>query len=411
VRTRKELQRWVAVAAAVCCGLVLVATMWGQPKDKEKGKAKGTQAVDENGAPMFKVDPFWPKPLPNRWSMQQVTGLYVEEKNDHVWFLNRGAAADGDEIGGDGNPPRILCCVRGPEVIELDPEGNVVSSWGGPGYIPEWPTALQTVIADREGNVWVAGTSPQDSILKFTRDGKLLWDFGHRPPKGTQYKENNQNTDVLGSKGRFNLDQDAKEIYIITNKRVLVYGYDGSFKRGWGGHGMPLSEITNDPIPPYQWNGGPPPEEKNFVPDLHFAEISKDGMVYIGERGQDRISVYTKQGKWIQDFSVSPNTPSRGPDCGGLPPNTKMPPCGTTYKMVFSKDPDQKYMYVADGTNNVVWILDRKTGKTLGHFGGNGKYAGQLHWINAIGTDSKGNIYTGEVEEAKRIQKFVPVMR
>ena len=411
MRTRKELQRWVAVAAAVCCGLVLVATMWGQPKDKEKGKAKGTQAVDENGAPMFKVDPFWPKPLPNRWSMQQVTGLYVEEKNDHVWFLNRGAAADGDEIGGDGNPPRILCCVRGPEVIELDPEGNVVSSWGGPGYIPEWPTALQTVIADREGNVWVAGTSPQDSILKFTRDGKLLWDFGHRPPKGTQYKENNQNTDVLGSKGRFNLDQDAKEIYIITNKRVLVYGYDGSFKRGWGGHGMPLSEITNDPIPPYQWNGGPPPEEKNFVPDLHFAEISKDGMVYIGERGQDRISVYTKQGKWIQDFSVSPNTPSRGPDCGGLPPNTKMPPCGTTYKMVFSKDPDQKYMYVADGTNNVVWILDRKTGKTLGHFGGNGKYAGQLHWINAIGTDSKGNIYTGEVEEAKRIQKFVPVMR
>jgi len=78
--------------------------------------------------------------------------------------------------------------------------------------------------------------------------------------------------------------------------------------------------------------------------------------------------------------------------------------------MIFSKDPQQKYMYVADGTNNVVWILDRQTGKTLGHFGGNGKYAGQLHWINAVGMDSKGNIYTGEVEEAKRIQKFVPVM-
>ena len=95
--------------------------------------------------------------------MQQVTGLYVEEKNDHVWFLNRAAAADGDEIGGDGNPPRILCCVRGPELIELDPDGNVVQSWGGPGYQPTWPTALQTVIVDHEGNVWVAGTAPQDA--------------------------------------------------------------------------------------------------------------------------------------------------------------------------------------------------------------------------------------------------------
>jgi len=80
--------------------------------------------------PMFKVDPFWPKiPLPNRWSMQQVTGLYVNDKNGHVWFLNRAQAADGDEIGGGDNPPRIDCCVRGPEAVELDHEGNVVQAW------------------------------------------------------------------------------------------------------------------------------------------------------------------------------------------------------------------------------------------------------------------------------------------
>ncbi len=170
------------------------------------------------------------------------------------------------------------------------------------------------MIADRQGNVWVAGTAAQDSILKFSRDGKLLWDFGHRPPKDSPpLKENNQQTDILVSKGRFNLDEDAHEIYLINWKRVLVYDMDtGAFKRGWGGHGMPLSEISNDPIPPYKWTGAPPPEEKNFVGDLHFVEISKDGMVYVGERGQDRISVYTKQGKWIQDFYVSPNTPSRG---------------------------------------------------------------------------------------------------
>ena len=402
--------RWSAflsIALGLLALAAVTATLWAKPKAKHE-----TQAVDAQGAPIFRVDPFWPKPLPNRWSMQQVTGLWVEEKNDHVWFLNRAAAADGDEIGGDGNPPRIMCCVRGPELIELDPEGNVVQSWGGPGYQPTWPTALQTVIVDHEGNVWVAGTAAQDSILKFSHDGKLLWDFGHRPPKdGPPLKENNQQTDMLVSKGRFQLDETAREIYIINWKRVLVYDMDtGAFKRGWGGHGMPLSEISNDPIPGYDWTGAPPPDEKNFVPDLHFAEISKDRLVYVGERGQDRIEVFTTEGKFVKEFYVSPNTPSRGKDCGGLPPNTKMPPCGTTYKMIFSKDPQQKYMYVADGTNNVVWILDRQSGKTLGHFGGNGKYAGQLHWINAIGMDSKGNIYTGEVEEAKRIQKFLAVM-
>src|SRR5688572_7370267 len=194
------------------------------------------QAVDENGAPIFKVDPFWPKPLPNRWSMQQVTGIHVDHM-DHIWFLNRAAAAEGDEVGGDGNPPRIDCCVRGPEVVELDQDGKVAHAWGGPGYHALWPTALQTVIADRKGFVWVGGTAPQDSILKFTRDGKFVWDFGHRPPPGTPFAENNQQTDVLGSKGRFQIDEVAGEIYIINLKRVLVYDMNtGAFKRGWGGH-------------------------------------------------------------------------------------------------------------------------------------------------------------------------------
>jgi hypothetical protein len=367
------------------------------------------QAVDANGAPMFQVDPFWPGPLPNRWSMQQVTGLYVDHL-DHIWFLNRGNLAEGDEIGGDGEPPRIDCCVRGPEVIALDPDGNVVNAWGEPGYHEKWPTNLQTVIADRQGFVWVGGTAPQDSILKFTRSGELVWDFDHRPPPGAQLAEDNTQTDVLVNKGRFQLDEDAGEIYIINWKRVLVYDMDsGAFKRGWGGHGMPLSEISNDPIPDYEWTGGPPPPEDNFVPDLHFLEIAEDGLLYVGERGQNRIQVFRKDGTWVEDFYVAAGTPGRGEGCGGLR-NTATPPCGSLYKLAISKDPEQKYLFVADGTNNRVWIVERRSGETLGSFGGNGRYAGQLHWINAIGVDSRGNIYTGEVEQAKRIQKFAPVM-
>ena len=369
------------------------------------------QSVDENGAPQFRVDPFWPKPLPNRWSMQQVTGLHVDHM-DLIWFLNRGNAAEGDEIGRGDLPGRIDCCTRGPEVIALDQEGNVVHAWGGPGYHELWPTNLQTVIADTKGFVWIAGTNPQDSILKFTRDGKFVWDFGHRPPpEAVKLPENNQETGYLINKGRFQLDEVANELSVIQQKRLLVYDAStGAFKRGWGGHGMPLSEITNERIPGYTWTGAPPPDEKNLVPDLHFVEISRDRLVYIGERGQNRIQVFTPDGKFVKAFHVSPGTPGQRltEGCGGLN-NPKLPPCGTTYKLVISRDADQKYLYVADGTNNRVWILDRQTGRTLGSFGGNGRYAGQLHWINAIGQDSRGNIYTGEVEHAKRIQKFMPV--
>jgi hypothetical protein len=147
----------------------------------QRAQQPSAPAARHTAAPQFKVDPFWPKPLPNRWSMQQVTGIFVDQ-HDHIWFVNRAAAADGDEIGGDGNPPRIDCCVRGPEIIELDQGGSVVNAWGGPGYITQWPTALQTVIVDKQGFVWVAGTAAQDSILKFTKDGKLVWAWKKNTP-------------------------------------------------------------------------------------------------------------------------------------------------------------------------------------------------------------------------------------
>src|SRR6185436_8059792 len=102
VPTRKRSRRWSA-AAVVCCVLVLVTGSAGALQQR------GTHAVDRNGAPLFKVDPFWPKPLPNRWSMQQVTGVFVDQ-NDHIWFVNRAAKADPDEVGGENN--RIDCCIR-----------------------------------------------------------------------------------------------------------------------------------------------------------------------------------------------------------------------------------------------------------------------------------------------------------
>ena len=363
-------------------------------------------------APAYRVDPFWPKPLPNKWSMQQVVDIYVD-KNDHVWILNRPDDARPDELDAMTTPPRAECCVLGPEVIELDQEGNVLRSWGSKDYAPGWPGRLQTLGVDRDLNIYLSGTMPGDGIIKFNQDGKFLWDFGHRGPKvpASQVKQDNQQTETFPPGiGAFDFDEDAREIYIadgFLNKRVLVYDLDtGAFKRGWGGHGIPLSEIDNDPTPPYD-PSGPPPDQKQFAPIVHCVHPSRDGLVYVCERGSDRIQVFTKQGKFVKQFWVHPSSQARGPHCGG-PWSMTDPPCGTVTNLALSTDPQQKYIFVADPTNNMVWILNRNDGTVVGSFGGNGRYAGQLHWIDAIAVDSKGNVYTGEVEDGKRIQKFVP---
>ena len=292
------------------------------------GVSKSTQ-----GLPIYKVDPFWPKPLPNKWIMQGVPDLVVD-KDDHIWVMNRPRDIMPDESGAATDPPRTDCCKAAPAVLEFDTEGDLIKGWGGPGYVPDWPApgierpgpgAEHGIVVDREGNVWISGNARGDSILKFSGDGKLLWDFGHRGPRPAPsaklepLKQNNQETNVFpGGIFFFDLDEDAHEMYIVDAKRVLVYDMDtGAFKRGWGGHGIPLSEIDNAPTPPYDWRSGPPPDQKQFAPALHCVHISTDGLVYICERGSDRVQVFTKQGKFVTSYFVHPSTPSRGTECGG----------------------------------------------------------------------------------------------
>ena len=376
--------------------------------------AAGAQAQEKA---MYKVDPYWPKPLPHKWIMQQVPTLTVDS-HDHIWVLNRSRAIRPDEMAASTTPPRADCCVVGPGVIEFDMEGNVLKGWGGPGFGGPETLPGQTIIVDKEGNVWLSGMGRGDSLLKFSNDGKLLWEFGHRGPaaepggRGPALKDNNQETDILYSgMAGFDLDEGAHEIYIaegeVINKRVLVYDMDtGAFKRGWGGHGMPLSEISNDPLPPYDWKSGASPAVKDLA-TLHCIHVSADGLIYVCERGSDRVEVFTKQGKFVQEFYVHPSTPARGPECGVGSP--KFATCGTVLNLAFSPAPEQKYVFIADMANNKVWIVDRKSGNTVGSVGDEGRMAGQLYYIDGIAADSHGNIYTGEVDTGKRIQKFVPV--
>src|SRR6202035_412264 len=173
-------------------------------------------AVRAQNPPQYKVDPFWPKRLPNKWSTQQIVDIYVD-KEDHVWAINRASDARPDELGAATMPPRTECCVIGPEIVEFDTDGSVLRAWGGKDYVAGWPGRVQTIGVDRDENVWDSGTMPGDSLIKFTKDGKFLWDFGHRGPKvpASEVKQNNQQTDIFPPGiAAFEFDEDAREIYI-----------------------------------------------------------------------------------------------------------------------------------------------------------------------------------------------------
>jgi len=373
--------------------------------------------VQAQDAPEYKVDPYWPKvPFPNAWLIQGVPFITTDDA-DHIWAVSRADDMRPDESMATFSPPRGDCCVPAPEIIEFDAGGNIHNAWGGPDYHPLWPRRPQSVVVDSDFNVWLSSFGQGDGLMKFTREGEFLWDFPHRGPRPEPGEapiprsyQDNQETDVLANGvHNFTLDNEAREIYLTEGKRVLVYDMDnGDFKRGWGGHGMPLSEISDDPTPPYDWNGGPPPFQEAFAPDLHCVMISDDELVYVCERGMNRIQVFTKQGEHVQNISVAPNTPSRGPICGG-PGSDEWAMCGTTFSLAFSHDEEQQFIFVADGTNHRIWTHDRMTGENVGQIGSPGRNAGQLYWIDGVATDSVGNIYTGEVLTGKRVQKFVLV--
>jgi DNA-binding beta-propeller fold protein YncE len=341
--------------------------------------------------PTYRVDPTWPKELPNNWIIGQVGGLAVDSHNN-IWIHQRPRSCTPDELGATQTPPRSMCCVAAPSVIEFDQNGKLLQAWGGPGHVKDWFENEHGIRVDSAGNVWLTGNGDSDRhVMKFTNTGKLLLEIGH-PSKEP---ENNQDTSILGRPAGVDLDEAAHEVYIADgymNKRIVVYDSEtGKFKRGWGAYGIPLSQIDNTfPVPAYKSSD---PHDKQFRNPTHCVHLSRDNFVYVCDRQNDRVQVFQKDGKFVKEFFLRPETLGSGSD----------------WDMAFSADKEQTYLLIADGTNNVIWTVKRSDGTIIGSTGHSGRNAGQFHWVHQIGSDSMGNLYTGEVDTGKRVQKFKPV--
>ena len=379
-RTRDLLAGAILVALAAACA--------------DAGTQSAEMAMDMEGgdgmAPMFEVDPFWPKPLPNHWLLGATIGVAVDSR-DHVYIVHRNTPdqfAARTEVGLAQDPPLSECCAPAPPVLEFDPEGNLVNAWGGPqeGADYEWPTSNHGIVVDHMDNVWIGGNGGEDNhVVKFTREGEFLMQIGR-----SGMRENSMDTENFGRVAKIAFDAEANEAYMADgylNKRVVVVDMDtGEFKRFWGAYG-------NEPDDSYEFMPYSPdiPPAQQFRGPVHCADPSRDGLVYVCDRASDRIQVFQKDGTYVDEVFIAPATLSQG----------------STWDVAFSPDADQTYLYVADGQNMKVYVVLRETMEVLYSFGDGGRQPGLFFAVHSIATDSQGNIFTTETYEGKRVQKFV----
>jgi hypothetical protein len=330
-------------------------------------------AVSQN-VPKFEPDPSWPKQLPNNWTLGQVGGIFVDS-HDHIWVTSRPRTLDNNDKYAALDPPQADCCIPSPPVLEFDQAGNLIQSWGGPSKDYEWPDNEHGMFVDYKDNVWIGGNGPKDTnILMFSKSGKFLLQIGHHGKTG-----GSNDTENLNRPAGIYVYPKTNEVFVADgygNRRVIVFDADtGAYKRHWGAYG----NKPDDSVARTRVYDGPGPTQFNTV---HGIRISNDGLVYVGDRVNNRIQVFTPEGKFVKEGFIERKTST---------------PEGTAFDVAFSADKGQQFLYVSDGSNKKVQILNRETLEVVGFFGGHGGHGpGQFYHLHSIATDSKGNVYIGE---------------
>lgn len=364
--------------------ILLAVTLIGLSATSRALERAAAQTVT---VPAFDVDPLWPK-LPRQWILGQVSGVAVDSR-DHVWVLQRPWSLNNDE---KRRNPEAECCDAPPPVMEFDSSGNYLRGWGGQpadnSY--EWPADEHGIHVDYKGNVWVSsaggprmGEGKENFLLKFTSDGRFLLQVGRRGmSKGSLDPRNVNNAADIW------VHQPTNEVFVADgyiNRRVLVLdAHTGAFKRMWGAYGNPPDDTTKQEFA----GEGPGPQQFNTV---HGIKVSNDGLVYVNDRLNNRVQVFTIDGKFQSEIFIERKTRL----------------LGTSFNTAFSADREQTWLYVADAGNGKIHIFDRKSLKEAGAYGRIGRYAGQFIFMHNLASDSRGNLYVSEVGTGRRVQKLV----
>ncbi len=352
-------------------------------------------APPKRAVPTFQVDPAWPKPLPNRWIIGAVAGVAVDAR-DHVWIVHRPSTLQPNET-------RSIWKAA-PPVLEFDAAGALVQAWGGPGAGYEWPQLEHGIFVDARENVWLGGGGEKDAqILKFTRDGRFqmqIWRQGQG--KGSNDTAN------LGAAANMTIDAPANELYVAdgyVNHRVIVFdATTGRYKRHWGAYGnrpddewftrageklpLPFSGAVQNENRPSQYDpNGPPAPQFRIV---HVVRIANDGLVYVCDRTNNRLQIFRKDGTFVREKVIAKETFGSG----------------SVWDVGFSTDPAQAFLFINDGTNQLVYVLDRQTLDIVSTFGGAGHWAGQFYGAHNLAVNSTGDLFITETYEGKRVQKF-----
>ncbi len=369
---------------AVYAALTLTVAASGlYPRRGPIGSTLAAQSRTGGRAPVFEVDPLWPKPLPNHWVLGATIGVAVDAQ-DHVWIIHRPQTVEDNFKAATFNPPIGVCCTPAPPVLEFDQAGNLVGHWGGPGAGYEWPESNHGITVDHKGNVWIGGNGNTDThVLKFTPTGKFLLQIGH---KG---KHNGSNdVENLWRAAKISVDPSTNEAYIADgygNHRVVVFDADtGAYKRHWGAYGAKPDDADTGEYDP----AVPPVKQFRTV---HCAMVSKDGFVYVCDRVNNRVQVFRKDGTFVKEAFF----------------RTKTLRSGSVWDMTLSRDPQETYIYMVDGVNEEVRIVLRSTLEVVTAFGDGGRQPGQFYGVHNVTTDSKDNIYTTETYNGARLQRFI----
>jgi hypothetical protein len=393
-------KKWSGVAF-----LALVTFVIGLDPQLAETAAGQARSKSTRETPRFEVDTSMPK-IPNDRVLGEVASAATDEQ-DNVWVLHR--------------PREVRPGQKtGPPVMEFDEAGNYIQGWGGPGEGYDWPKYEHGIYVDYKGYVWIGGAHDDDQILKFTKAGKFVMQIGHATGKvvkqaghGGHKKNSNQDTTSFWKPADVFVYAKTNELFVAdgyANKRIIVFDADtGAYKRMWGAFGnvpmddqdgsegfrvtpvdkedlahIPAKETApNDPGPP-QFN------------TVHGVKVSNDGFVYVAERGGRRVQVFTIDGKFVTQTFI--DRWCEAPQCGNGQ---------TAASTAFSSDPAQRFLYVASRSPGRVWVYDRKTLEPLDSFGRPGVAPGEFYVLHQMTTNSKVNLYTSEVEDGRRIQKFV----